>query len=467
MRTNVKVITPVFTHEGAPAVHANPKQQLRRAVMACLLWEKQFYEDGQSIAQRIATLVPQVKVADVAAIAIEARNQMNLRHVPLLLVREMARHESHKALVSDALTKVVQRADEMGEFISLYWLDGKRPLSAQVKTGLRNAFGKFDAYQLAKYDRESAVRLLDVMRLVHPRPKDDAQSELWRNLRDGKLETPYTWETELSKQDGRSKREKWTELLTSGKMGDFAVLRNLRNAVEAGVPDELIRYVIATIKGRNILPFRYIAAARYAMQFEPELETKLLHAASLLRLPGKTRILVDVSGSMGEALSGKSDMRRLDAACGVAMVAREACEACEVWTFSQSLTQVPPRRGFALRDAIVSSQPHGGTLLGRAVEALGTMSKMDRLIVVTDEQSADRVGESSANKSYMINVASAQNGVGYGKWHRINGFSEAVLHYIMEYESNPLQQVSAQAGEAHGFSSQQPEQPPHLALQIS
>jgi 60 kDa SS-A/Ro ribonucleoprotein len=466
MRTNVKVITPIFTHEGAPAVHANPKQQLRRAVMACLLWEKQFYESGENIAQRIATLVPQVKAAEVAAIAIEARNQMNLRHVPLLLVREMARHQSHKGLVGDTLTKVIQRADEMGEFISLYWLDGKRPLSAQVKTGLRNAFGKFDAYQLAKYDRESAVRLLDVMRLVHPRPKDDAQSELWRNLRDGKLEAPYTWEVELSKQDGRSKLEKWTELFTSGKMGDFAVLRNLRNAVEAGVPDELIRYVIAAIKGRNILPFRYIAAARHAMQFEPELESKLLQAASLLRLPGKTRILVDVSGSMGKALSGKSDMRRLDAACGVAMVAREACEACEVWTFSQSLVQVPPRRGFALRDAIVHSQPHGGTLLGSAVDALGKMSKIDRLIVVTDEQSADRVGNPPANKSYMINVASAQNGVGYGNWVRINGFSEAVLHYIMEYESTSLQDVSAESRHPDSLSRDKPEQPPHLALQI-
>jgi 60 kDa SS-A/Ro ribonucleoprotein len=260
--------------------------------------------------------------------------------------------------------------------------------------------------------------------------------------------------------------EKWTELFTSGKMGDFAVLRNLRNAVEAGVPDELIRYVIAAIKGRNILPFRYIAAARHAMQFEPELESKLLQAASLLRLPGKTRILVDVSGSMGKALSGKSDMRRLDAACGVAMVAREACEACEVWTFSQSLVQVPPRRGFALRDAIVHSQPHGGTLLGSAVDALGKMSKIDRLIVVTDEQSADRVGNPPANKSYMINVASAQNGVGYGNWVRINGFSEAVLHYIMEYESTSLQDVSAESRHPDSLSRDKPEQPPHLALQI-
>ena len=72
-----------------------------------------------------------------------------------------------------------------------------------------------------------------------------------------------------------------------------------------------------------------------------------------------------------------------------------------------------PRRGFGLRDAIVGSQPHGGTYLGQAIKTLNQNVKYDRLIVITDEQSADRVPDSKANKSYMINVASNKNGVGY------------------------------------------------------
>ena len=32
--------------------------QLRRSVLACLLWEDQFYEDGVEIAGRIQSLVP-------------------------------------------------------------------------------------------------------------------------------------------------------------------------------------------------------------------------------------------------------------------------------------------------------------------------------------------------------------------------------------------------------------------------
>src|SRR5436189_5069384 len=90
------------THEGAPARHISPELQLRRSVLACMLWEIQFYEDGVEIAGRIRELVPKVEASKVAALAIEAREKMKLRHAPLLLVREMARLASHRALVAEA-----------------------------------------------------------------------------------------------------------------------------------------------------------------------------------------------------------------------------------------------------------------------------------------------------------------------------------------------------------------------------
>src|SRR5213593_1255981 len=148
------------THEGAPARHISPELQLRRSVLACLLWESQFYEDGVEIGGRIAELVPKVAAEKVAALAVEAREQMKLRHAPLLLVREMARHKTHRAPVSETLARVIQRADELAEFLAIYWAEGSArgnrrnaPLSAQVKKGLAAAFSTFDEYQLAKYDR--------------------------------------------------------------------------------------------------------------------------------------------------------------------------------------------------------------------------------------------------------------------------------------------------------------------------
>ena len=164
------------THEGAPARHITPEHHLRRSVSACLLWEDQFYEDGVAIAGRIAELVPQVEAEKVAALAVEAREQMKLRHVPLLLVREMARHPTHRALVAETLARVIQRADELAEFVAIYWQNGRVPLSAQVKKGLAAAFTKFDEYALAKYDRAGAVKLRDVLFLCHAKPLDEAQA---------------------------------------------------------------------------------------------------------------------------------------------------------------------------------------------------------------------------------------------------------------------------------------------------
>jgi len=137
------------THEGATAKRISPEQELRRTVMACLLWERTFYESGVAVADRIRDLVSKVPNKVVSAIAIEAREQMHLRHVPLLLVREMARDGGK--IVGDTIARVVQRPDELTELLAIYWKDGKVPLSAQVKRGLALAFRKFDEYQLAKW----------------------------------------------------------------------------------------------------------------------------------------------------------------------------------------------------------------------------------------------------------------------------------------------------------------------------
>lgn len=59
----------------------------------------------------------------------------------------------------------------------------------------------------------------------------------------------------------------------------------------------------------------------------------------------------------------------------------------------------------------------------------------DRLIVITDEQSATPSGAPLNDaKGYFINVASYKNGIGYGPWNHIDGWSESIIDYIQEYE---------------------------------
>jgi len=419
-----------YTHEGAPAKRISPEQALRRSVLSCLLWEKEFYEDGQSIADRIVENAAKCSKETVAALAVEARNVHGLRHAPLILLLDLIRRGGPG--VADAIAGTIRRADELGELVALYWRNGKRPLSKQMKLGLSKAFGKFSEYALAKYDRDGPVRLRDVLFLTHVKPKDEDHAALLKRVAERQLVTPDTWEVGLSA--GADKKETFERLIREGNLGYLALLRNLRNMVDAGCDMDLVKNAIIARKGAELVwPFRYVAAARAVPQLEPTLDQALCEAiASGPRLSGTTAVLVDVSGSMDMKLSAKSDMTRMDAAAALASVVNGDLR---VFTFSNQIVEVPPRRGMAGVDAVVRSQPHSGTYLGAAVAAMNQQVKHDRLIVITDEQSADRVPDPVAKHAYMVNVASAKNGVGYGKWNHVDGFSESIIRFIVETEN--------------------------------
>jgi 60 kDa SS-A/Ro ribonucleoprotein len=453
----VPTVTPIFTHEGAPAKRITPLLELRRSVLATMLWEDGFYESGEAIASRIQKLVSSVKPDKVASLAVEARTKGKLRHIPLFIARAMAPLPTHRGLVADVLSQVIQRPDELTEFLALYWKEKKQPLSAQVKKGLARAFTKFDEYQLAKYNRDAPIKLRDVLFLTHAKPLNQDQDKLWKKLvggycsqcwrrqdqhgkvrhafKEAKLSTPDTWEVALSATEGENKKESWERLLKEEKLGALALLRNLRNFKQNGVQESLVRNAIKNMRIERVLPYRFITAAKYAPNLEPELETAMFKAIETKgKIGGKTVLLIDVSGSMDAKISDKSEATRVDCATGLAILAREMFQDVEVFTFSNDTVAVPTRRGFALRDAIVNSQSHGGTDLGGAVEHVAKIP-YERLIVFTDEQSRSAVGNPRrGSHSYMINVASNQYGVGYGAWNHIDGFSEAVLDYIIELE---------------------------------
>lgn len=431
---NARKLITEYTHEGAPAVTISPVQQLRRSVMSCLLWEKEFYEDGQTIAQRICKLVAECSTKDVVQIAIEAKTKMRLRHVPLLLVRELARTEEGRKQLKNVIPEVIVRPDDITELLAIYLLDKTKKrapakLPNQLKKHLGETFKKFDEYQLAKYNGgKKSVSLKDAIKLTHPKPDNVEQFALWGRLVKGELQTPDTWEVALSAS--KDKKATWERLLNEDRLGGLALLRNIRNMEKAGVDNNLVHEGISKINAGRLLPINFISAAKYSPTHEPLLERKFIQCfANKEKIKGKTVLLVDVSGSMDDKLSGKSELRRIDVTCSLAMIAAELFEDLNVFTFSTNLVQVPARHGFALRDIILKSQPHGGTDLGSAV---AQMPKDVRLIVLTDEQSSDRVQQ---REGYMINVASAKNGVGYHQWTHIDGWSDKVFDFIIEKEA--------------------------------
>lgn len=451
-----RAVTPVVTHEGGKGQSFTPFKELERTVLNCLLFEDSYYESGTDIAKRIAELVAKSTPSRVADLAIKARDEFYLRHVPLFLVRELSRTKQGAPYVEDTLEHIIQRPDELTEYVVLH--DEVKPnkyvLSAASKRGLAKAFRKFNEYQLAKWNSSKAkIRLRNVIRMVHPTPTPyikgsgkENQAKVWKRLVADELKTPDTWEAALC--SGKDKKETFTRLIAEKKLGGIALLSNLRGCLEAGVSKALLKSAINEHPFPKVLPFRFIAAARHAPVLEAELDAAMARAANtLIRMPGKTAFLIDVSGSMEGAMSAKSDLTRMDAACALAIMGNYVSDDCSVATFSTEFVTVPPRKGMALRDAIVGSQAHGGTELGKAVAmAFGPVHRSagfidaDRVIVFTDEQSSDdirvpvMVGRRVQHR-YIINVATNEVGVAAaGGWKRISGFSEAIFTYIRESE---------------------------------
>jgi uncharacterized protein with von Willebrand factor type A (vWA) domain len=224
-------------------------------------------------------------------------------------------------------------------------------------------------------------------------------------------------------------------LILEKKLPYFALLKNLRNMVQVGVDDMLMKRAIVEGVGKSkILPYLFMTAAKHAPSMVGALDEAMLMSLKGLELPGKTIVLVDVSGSMDYNLSDLGVTTRLEPACALAVLLREVSTECRVFSFSHYLKEVPLYRGIALANGIENSQKHAGTYLAKSLEELRKIpgvKDFDRIVVITDEQSADTPTNPPTERGYVINIAPYKTALALnGKWARIDGWSERVIDWI-------------------------------------
>ena len=359
----------VMNHESEQAYRLSPEWQLYTAAVTSSLSDK-FYESAETRVETLHTLVAQCDPVFVAKLAVYARQKMNMRSVPLVLAIELARVHRGDATVSKMVSGIVRRADEITELLAYYQLANQRKdtkklnrLSKQLQSGLQDAFNRFDEYQFAKYNRDTGVKLRDALFLVHPKAKDESQQVLFNKIVNNELETPYTWETELSALGqikfafGKEKEiafcMKWEELIDSRKIGYMALMRNLRNILEAGVSQQHIMSVCNTLSDAEAvhrskqLPFRFLAAYReiskvksaYAGRVMDALEQAVaVSAENIIGFDEDTTVWIaaDVSGSMQRPISPKSKILSYDIGLMLAMLLKSRYQNAVTGMFGDS-----------------------------------------------------------------------------------------------------------------------------------
>ena len=349
-------------YEGEVAYKLTPKMELYTLVCTASL-QKKFYTDSDECVGRLKGLLHKVPIEFAVKLAIYAREQMYLRSIPLVMAVEILKIERSK-LTEDLIERVIQRADEIPEILSYFQIANERTgtkklnkLPTALKKGVARAFYKFDEYQFAKYNRATEVTIRDAMFLTHPKPIKSKEA-LFKKIADNKLDIPYTWETELSKDDGRSKKEKWEALITSKKLGYMAQLRNLRNMLNENVDNiqtvlDNLSDAVNVLRSRQ-LPFRFFSAYREIAdvgEFKSSAVMECLESAiqcSTVNIKGfdtNTDVLIacDMSGSMQTPVSQRSKIQNFEIGLTLGMLLQSRCKSVVTGLFGEDwkVVQLP------------------------------------------------------------------------------------------------------------------------------
>ena len=338
---NFKNTNKTVNREGFPAYKMQDKEQLVTAVLTTMFGEPKFYGSTDSDIFVLATVICGEEPSFVAKLACYARNVANMRSVSHVLACIIA-HEAHE-YTRAVIRNIIVRPDDITEIMACYKQMYGKPFPNALKREIAVQIQRFDEYALAKYNsRGMSMKFRDVLRITHPTPKNAETEALFRKVLDDTLETPYTWETELSEK-GNTK-EVWDELIQSGKVGYMALLRNLRNIVKCGADIAPVVKVLSDperVKKSRQLPFRFFSA--YRMLEQENLMTPDIHRAlekaltvsteNLDTIPGRTLIAVDVSGSMGSYISRKSTVMCSEIAGLLGAMSSRICEDATVCYF--------------------------------------------------------------------------------------------------------------------------------------
>lgn len=455
---------------GHTAYSMADKEKLVSMVLTTFFNEKKFYGDNSKELAELAESIAQTDPRFVANLAVYARKEMHLRSVSHVLTCIVAHTVASKPFIHYTVDGVVERADDMTEILACYISMFGKPVPNGLKKALGDAMNRTSEFAFSKYNTSGkVVSFKDVLRICHPKPVTDKASKVFNEILTDTLPVAKRWETELSARGNN--KEVWEELIDENRLGYMAMLRNLRNIINAG-PDNIDK-VYEKLSNRDEvlkskqLPFRFLSAynnlptgatSRVRDVLEDACEYSI---ANLPKIPGKTVIAIDVSGSMSRSISNKSYTTCAEIAVLLGLMASKLCEEYIVYLFDTTLKlmNVSHRSG-VLQTACNYSMVGGGTDLTLPIRRMiNSGIYADRLIMLSDNEiNSSWRGFDKTCQSYVDQYRNQVNPdlwvhaidlQGYGtqqfigdKSNIIAGWSERVLEFITLVEQGMGSQVT-------------------------
>ena len=440
----------VANQGGGVGYDRKKKGELFLLAISNMVGEDTYYESAKNRDDRFRDLIDAVTLEDpdwVARFVPYLRDEMNMRTASVVMAAEtcIARLKASPSLPESVFTvrqivdSALKRPDEPGEFVA-YWTTrtGKKTLPGGIQRGVGDAVSRmYNEKAALKYDGTNQPwRMGDVIELTHPKSKAAWQGDLYtyllgrrhhgnestasienlpvlqankalfevpQNRRAALLEVSgpsvfegagMNWEGAATWLGGKLTASFWEAIIP--QMGYMALLRNLRNFEEAGISKAAVKLVNTRLadpeevqKSRQF-PMRFLSAykavsnVQWHAALQDGLDASTLNVPSL---PGRSLILVDVSGSMWSPMSGKSKLQRHEAAAvfGAALALR--AEHADLVAYDTNwYTLGVPKGGSVLPivDAI-GRLGGGGTATGQAIRT--HLKGHDRVVLLTDEQS--------------------------------------------------------------------------------
>lgn len=346
------------------------------------------------------------------------------------------------------------RPDDMAEIVACFSAMNKTAVTNAMKKGFKEALEKMDAYSLLKYKSS----LVDVINLVHPNPNEskavaevngekvavlsaimkglpvsadtwevaqsDAGQEVAKAVKEGKIDEAKA--AEILKE---AKAENWDALLTEGKLGVLAAIRNIRNVLKTVSKSDTVDRLCsllsdgAAIRKGKIMPYQIDLAHEVTISEFSDTNSRKI-AQALLKgyeaavpnlaemLPGRTLVMVDFSGSMGTPMTdGSRSGKRYRSTCmdKAALIAATIAKAtgADVIRFGSSAEYVnwnPNSDVFSIAKGM--RRDMGGTSLAAAWrEAQNSGRKYDRVFILSDNE-CNRGNSYSSYMSYVKSCGS-------------------------------------------------------------